>query len=307
MEPMIDAKLVKQRIAARADDFIETLFGDGAKRDGADKWRIGGRGSLAVTVKDGELVFFSHEDGTGSDAIALWQRERGGSAGNALRACADWVGVGGTSSGLQPVRPARAGTKKHGASETAQAPPLLAGRDLAEATAAAGRLAGDAELCQRIAGPRGWRADTLRSLCHEPSLGWHGGKLAFIYETGMKVRWDEAGGRQVRWHFGKPWLWRGQFTEPSITHAILTEGETDAIALINAGAEADGQTLVVAMPSAGWGKYAVAIWRERFRGRAVTLCFDADKPGQDYTDFVGGALCGIAAKVDVHCWQEIAP
>ena len=82
---MIDARLVKQRIAERADAFIEMLFDNRAKRDGADQWRIGGRGSLAVAVKDGALVFFSHEDGTGSDAIALWQRERGGSAGDALR------------------------------------------------------------------------------------------------------------------------------------------------------------------------------------------------------------------------------
>lgn len=94
MEPMIDAKLVKQRIAERADDFIETLFGDGAKRDGADKWRIGGRGSLAVTVKDCELVFYSHEDGAGSDAIALWQRERGGSAGDAFSSVRELGGRG---------------------------------------------------------------------------------------------------------------------------------------------------------------------------------------------------------------------
>ena len=147
----------------------------------------------------------------------------------------------------------------------------------------------------------------MRGLCHEPSLGWHGDKLAFIYDTGMKVRWDEAGGRRVRWHFGKPWLWREQFNQPGIMHAMLTEGETDAIRLIDAGAEADGRTVVVAMPSAGWGKSTVAIWRERFRGKAVTLCCDADKPGQGYTDFVGGALCGIAAKVEFFSWQGIAP
>lgn len=123
----------------------------------------------------------------------------------------------------------------------------------------------------------------------------------------MKVRWGEARDRQVHWQSGKPWLWRGQFTAPGITRAILTEGETDAIRLIDAGAEADGQTLVVAMPSAGWGKNIVAIWRERFRGKAVTLCFDADKAGQDYTAFVNGALRGIAASVRVLDWKEIAP
>lgn len=80
---MIDIERVKAAIAARADEFVRELFGERARRVGNDKWRVGSRGSLAVELRDGNLCFFSHEDGTGGDAVTLWQRERGGSMGDA--------------------------------------------------------------------------------------------------------------------------------------------------------------------------------------------------------------------------------
>lgn len=90
---MIDTKLLHPRIADRAEDFLRELFGDDFKTAGADNWRVGKRGSLAVSIQDGVLVYYSHEDGTGGDAVALWQRERGGTAGEALRAVAAWAGI----------------------------------------------------------------------------------------------------------------------------------------------------------------------------------------------------------------------
>jgi len=90
---MIDTATLHTRIAARAEDYLRELFGDDFKTAGADNWRVGKRGSLAVSIQDGVLVYFSHEDGTGGDSVALWQRERGGTAGEALRAAAAWAGL----------------------------------------------------------------------------------------------------------------------------------------------------------------------------------------------------------------------
>jgi hypothetical protein len=134
-------------------------------------------------------------------------------------------------------------------------------------------------LCERIARLRGWKPETIRNLTLEPSLGWYDGKLAFIYETGVKLRWRQHGERIVRWAFGKPWLWRGSFIDIATT-IYLCEGETDAISLIDAGLEANEGTLAVALPSASTFNDR---WARLFAGREVILAFDADKAGHEAT------------------------
>ena len=96
---MLSILEIKRRIAARPEDFLRHLFGDGLRKAGPDQWRVGRHGSLALDVKNGELVYFNHEDGEGGDAIALWARERAISNGTALKACATWAGV--ANDGLQ--------------------------------------------------------------------------------------------------------------------------------------------------------------------------------------------------------------
>jgi hypothetical protein len=131
-------------------------------------------------------------------------------------------------------------------------------------------------LCERIAQVRGWKPETIRELSREPSLGWHDGKLAFIYETGVKIRWRQKGQRIIRWAFGKAWLWRGRYIAIAKT-VYLSEGETDAISLIDAGLETDGTSIAVAIPSATTFNER---WAALFAGREVVLAFDADRPGQ---------------------------
>ena len=59
---MHDIPLIKQRIAARAEEFLRELFCERLHRVGPESWRVGNKGSLALTVKDGELVYFGlHE------------------------------------------------------------------------------------------------------------------------------------------------------------------------------------------------------------------------------------------------------
>lgn len=299
---MIDAALVKARIAERAEDFVRELFGEQARQAGADKWRIGSHGSLAVEVKDGALVFYSHEDGAGGDAIAIWQRERGGSMGEALKACAAWAGIG-ENLAPHPARPPR--SSRPNAASCTELPYAMSGGEAGEAFAMAQRLFNDADLCARLAKGRAWKAETLRGLALEPSLGWHEDKLAFLYESGVKLRWrDERGERIIRWHFGKPWLWRGGFLwDPSRCRVIVSEGETDAIRLIDAGAEADETTLVIALPSAS--TFAPE-WAWKFAGKDVLLALDNDEAGRRATERVGRILQSVARSVRALDWKEAA-
>jgi len=94
---LIDTVQLHQRITERAKDYVHELFAERYKATGKDRWRVGRHGSLKVSIADERLVFFSYEDGTGGDAVALWQRERGGTVGEALRAVAAWAGIAPTS------------------------------------------------------------------------------------------------------------------------------------------------------------------------------------------------------------------
>ena len=130
------------------------------------------------------------------------------------------------------------------------------------------------------------KPETIRNLTFEPSLGWHEQKLAFIYETGVKLRWRQQGERIIKWVFGKPWLWRGSFID-MFTTIYLCEGETDAISLIDAGLESDGRTLALALPSASTFDER---WAILFARKEVILSFDADKAGQEATRRVSRLL-----------------
>lgn len=95
----IDTTELHMRIANRAEDYLRELFGDKFDKAQNGTFRVGSKGSLAVSVREGALLYFSHEEGTGGDAIDLWQRERGGTAGEALRAVAAWSGLAPTPNG----------------------------------------------------------------------------------------------------------------------------------------------------------------------------------------------------------------
>jgi hypothetical protein len=153
-------------------------------------------------------------------------------------------------------------------------------------------------LCERIARGRGWKPETIRSLSLEPSLGWHEGKLVFIYESGVKLRWRQHGERIVRWAFGKVWLWRGSLIDTATT-IYLCEGETDAISLVDAGLESDGRTVAIALPSATTFHER---WANLFLGKEVILAFDADKAGQEATHRVSRLLHPHAASLKRLNW-----
>lgn len=81
--------------------------------------------------------------------------------------------------------------------------------------------------------------------------------------------------------------------KPEVRALYLTEGESDCMALIAAGLEADGTAACVASPGTSfpreWGKF--------FTGKRVILCFDHDDPGRKATATVAAILKGHAAEI----------
>lgn len=185
--------------------------------------------------------------------------------------------------------------------------------EFAEAHAMSRRLASDPALCARIARARQWKPETIRGLALDGALGWHQGRLAIIYETGIKLRWRERGERIIRFHCGNAGqLWRGWLLTPRVGKVFVTEGETDAITLLDAGAEAEATgdqleaasdqsesvgdqpvTAVVALPSATIPPGAV----ELLTGKDVHLCLDHDAAGHQAAVKLEAALQGHARSV----------
>ncbi len=165
-QTMIDVPELKTRIAARAEDFLRELFGEKLHRAGTDSWRVGKKASLAIDIKDGELVYFDHESCKGGDCIGVWERERGGGNGTALKACAAWAGISedGTCA-PRPQTPTPAPVDRK-AQLTIRPPkwPMLDARHLALWHSGIARLESDDGARQFIADWRGWPEDSIRVL-----------------------------------------------------------------------------------------------------------------------------------------------
>ena len=111
----------------------------------------------------------------------------------------------------------------------------------------------------------------------QSGLGWWKGRLAYLYPEGMKLRHPAGHKPRFQWECGKALApWRFEWIRPETQTVYLTEGESDTLALIAAGVEADGTGACVASPGTSFPQ----AWAAMFKGRKVILCFDADAAGQ---------------------------
>jgi len=109
-------------------------------------------------------------------------------------------------------------------------------------------------------------------------LGIYYGLIAYVYPTGIKVRNPPGSKCRFIWEMGKalaPWRYERVGAD---THTVyVTEGESDALALLACGVEKDRHAAVVACPGKGFPE----AWGELFTGKEVVLWFDFDDAGQD--------------------------
>jgi twinkle protein len=294
---MSDGKRVKELLRERIAELAQYLFPNGHRESG--HWCVGsiegepGK-SFKICIageKAGLWGDFADSGEHSRSLLDLWMHARNVDFKTALREAAEWLGVS-----LAPITRQRTNQPL---AETAQcSDDFLSTDECLRAIEMAIALRNDVNLCERIAKARGWKSETIRDLTIGPHLGWYEGKLAFIYESGVKLRWRQHGERIVRWAFGKPWLWRGSLIDTATT-IYLSEGETDAISLIDAGLESDGRTVAVALPSATTFNER---WAGLFLGKEVILAFDADKAGQEATRRVSRLLHRHAASLKRLNW-----
>lgn len=170
--------------------------------------------------------------------------------------------------------------------------PLAAGQVAMQAAAARTLAAHPSKVAER----RGWMPETVRGLALDGHMGIHDMKLAFIFPHGVKLRWQEQGERRIAWAFGgNRELWRqDRLVGDTVRTVYVTEGESDAISLLDAGAEAQADGAVVAIPGASCWRPE---WNPLFAGRDVVVVTDADEAGEKAARRILTELAAVAARV----------
>lgn len=167
---------------------------------------------------------------------------------------------------------------------------------------------------QAIAKELGVSQTTIASLVFtSDALGWskkHQRPL-YLYETGVKLRNHADTKVRFQWLMGraeKPW--RAHFLErPQVTRVFLTEGESDAIALIDAGLEnlhpKEGETgtTIIASP----GTSFKAEWASLIAGKDLVLCMDNDNAGNKAAEKIAQLCQPFAKTISRFQWPTAQP
>lgn len=155
---------------------------------------------------------------------------------------------------------------------------------------------GEDAIIDRIIASLGLDRETLRHASFGSSgLGLADGWLCYRYPDGLKWRNPDTKAKcRFRWIVGKATSpWRMEWVKPETSTVYLTEGESDALALIAAGIEADESAVCVASPGTSFKRS----WAPLFDGKRVVICFDDDPPGKAATAEVAAMLHGSAAEI----------
>jgi 5S rRNA maturation endonuclease (ribonuclease M5) len=292
---MIDCDLLRDVERSRAEELCRRFFPNGKKL--GNEWKLGDvsgvpGNSLGVALAGLKAgLWQDRATGEGGDFVKLLCANRELGFVQAVQEIERALGVSlRDESPPSPAIAQLATPAKEASLLTADNPNGLPYRlndsERKQCVAAAERLI-EGEMLNKIAKARGWKSETIRNLALDLALGLTSdNKLAFLYESGLKVRWKENGERIIRWAFGKPWLWRGWAIKQSNV-IYVCEGETDAITLIDAGVEKDARTNVIALPSAS---YNVEPWALLFSRKRVIIATDCDEAGERAAEHVARAL-----------------
>jgi DNA primase len=180
--------------------------------------------------------------------------------------------------------------------ETKPEPYLLSIQDRERMAKAAHRLARNAILIDKLIDKRPeWTAETIRTVALEGDLGYEAGRIFFGYSHGIKARWKDAEGeRVIRWLVGSAAgeCWHQSLLIRSHRKIYITEGESDALTLISLEAEIPGESLVVALASAG-----MMPKREPFAGRDIVIVPDPDQAGEAAENKLRALLQPVARSI----------
>ncbi len=158
------------------------------------------------------------------------------------------------------------------------------------------------ELQNLLADEFGVSPATIKSLTFTTdALGWSHQyeRTLYLYETGVKLRNLPTVTPRFKWLVGRPVKpWRAHLMErPQVQRVFLTEGESDAIALLDLGIEdlhpkgGEIGTTVVATPGTSFKEE----WAELFTGKDLIICSDNDTAGNKSAERIT-KICSPFAK-----------
>lgn len=135
-----------------------------------------------------------------------------------------------------------------------------------------------------------WGSSGLGLACpRKSSKPW----VCYAYPEGLKWRNPNPKRKpRFQWIVGKattPWRWEWASNKETV---YVTEGESDCLALIAAGMEAESAACV-ATPGTSFQRE----WASLFTGKRVVLCFDSDIAGRAATASVAAILKGHAREI----------
>jgi hypothetical protein len=311
---VINCDLLRELERNRAEDLCRWFFPNGRKV--GNEWRIadttGAPGnSLGIQLTGPKAgLWQDRATGDGGDFVKLLCANRNLKFLEAVEEIERAFGIGLRVDSLPGVQQSPSMSRTHGPviPPWTGLPYYMTPQENRRAQEAVRALNGDAEAIQRIADWRELRPEMIRSLALDCALGIEGNKIAFIYETGMKLRPIGGSSHQCRWVFGKPFLWRGwPLIDPTLCDCVrtvwITEGEFDCARLVEREFESDDLSeICVALGGANNFKPE---WGNRFRGKTVFLWLDDDPAGHQATKRIGALLYQAGAKVRAIDWEAL--
>ena len=174
------------------------------------------------------------------------------------------------------------------------------------------------EIYEMIAAKRQWKPETVRNTALDQSAGWiyfgpHIRKpddicpdeaWCFIYPAGLKVRFDlPCGEKTFRWlkkeGLNHPSLWRSVGIQAETQTVWITEGEPDAIRLMDLGIGEDCNSteVVCALPSASYMLRSEEL--SMLRSREVIFCPDNDDAGQKAASRLSKSLSTVGVQLSI--------
>lgn len=277
-------------------------LGEHAKRSARCPFHQDKSPSFSVFQSDG-LWFWKCHAGCGEgDEITFLEKREGLSNGDAIRRFCELAGVTAEGNRKQVARFVRKKRNLFPISSCTSAPPSpdpkaskVTRRYLRKGPASPDPKAravvtlpeADEGFAAGFAARLGVSVDTIRKLIEENALGYHKEKNAIAFAcqnpdgsiAALHLRGKNPDGS--RWFAWTPegcsaGLWR----LPAVTRAdkvIVTEGETDAIAALDAGLEAEGYAVVAKTGAGIFPDDALPV----FAGKTVFVIPDNDKGGQE--------------------------
>lgn len=171
----------------------------------------------------------------------------------------------------------------------------------------------DISILQKIADEFSVRPEVIAYLLgDDDSIGWdqQTQRPVYLYPTGIKLRNNPTYTPRFKWLCGsaeRPWRIRKFLDNDLVTRVFLTEGESDALAMIDACMENTSPSsdeigsVVIAIPGTSFREE----WAKLFTDADLVLCMDSDEAGQKATMRISRLCAPYVKSISQINWENL--